>query len=480
MPTYGSERAVVLPTRQDIGQAGWRAVDNFQQQQRFAEEKKRYEQQRQDQMLEWAMNQMDFKNFATGTVLDPTIHQSLDGAMKGVTEKIMNGGYTNNAEMMYDVKNSVSDVANYSMKAKNIRTVIDENVKALAKNPSIDQNKLRRWAYANAFLKYDPNGNVIGVKPTQDIDDSADYVNDLINNSPEKVYTGTEALYESLPKLNKEKVGKVYKRRDKSGKLTDTEYSGELYEHQELYQDTETGEYKSRVKQQPLTLSDGSKGYGLSEDAYNRIFGSGDNQIILNAEFNKLFKDELQKGGISKEDVPKIKSILALELIGKSKVGGITNKDIVQERMPSIRIYNNNGKGDGSTVNDIYEHISVMADAPRAENQPLQINQIRPDAQKYVIDLANSIATKGVDGNGKEVSYTQKDLLIYKSSMGVGLYNAHTGKLITILDPTSTNANTQPSVKEERAVIQKKETGKKLNTQRPAKSKNNDPLDLGL
>jgi hypothetical protein len=252
--------------------------------------------------------------------------------------------------MMYDEKNSVSDVANYSTKAKNIRAVIDENVKALSKNSAIDPAKLRKWAYAGAFLKYDPQGNVVGVKPTQEIDDSADYVSNLIQNAPEKIYTGAQSLYDALPKLNNEEVGKVYKRRDKSGKLTDTEYSGKLYEHQELYEDPETGEYRSRVKGKDITFSDGTKGRGLSDDAYNRIFGSGDNQIVLNAEFNKRFKDAIQSGEIKNEDVPALKSAFALQMVENSKVGGIKNKDIVQERMPSIRVYNNNGSG--STTDD--------------------------------------------------------------------------------------------------------------------------------
>jgi hypothetical protein len=459
MPTYGAERAVILPQLQNATEPGWRFVENLQQNQRVAEEKRRYEQHRQDQMLEWALDQMDFKNFATGTVLDPTIHQSLDGAMKSVTQKIMQGGYGNNAEMMYDVKNSVSDVANYSTKAKNIRAVIDENVKALSKNPAIDPAKLRKWAYAGAFLKYDPQGNVVGVKPTQEIDDSADYVNDLIQNAPEKIYTGAQALYEALPKLNNEEVGKVYKRRDKSGKLTDTEYSGKLYEHQELYEDPETGEYRSRVKGKDVTFSDGTKGRGLSDDAYNRIFGSGDNQIVLNAEFNKRFKDAIQSGEIKREDVPALKSAFALQMVENSKVGGIKNKDIVQERMPSIRNYTNvnmPGAGSGVAVNDIFSHINTMADERRPDGRYLQVNLLRPDAQKYVVDLANSISslTKEEDGEEKKVPFSQKDIYIQKSGIGVGVYNAHTKKLITVLDPLSTNVNVQPGIKEERAVVE--------------------------
>jgi hypothetical protein len=458
MPTYGAERAVVLPQLQNASEPGWRFVENLQQNQRVAENNRRYEQARQDQMLEWAMNQMDFKNFATGTVLDPTIHNSLSDAMKSVTQKIMQGGYGNNAEMMYDVKNSVSDVANYSTKAKNIRAVIDENVKALSKNPAIDPAKLRKWAYAGAFLKYGPQGNVVGVKPTQEIDDSADYVSDLIQNAPEKIYTGAQSLYEALPKLNNEEVGKVYKRRDKSGKLTDTEYSGKLYEHQELYEDPETGEYRSRVKGKDITFSDGTKGRGLSDDAYNRIFGSGDNQIVLNAEFNKRFKDAIQSGEIKREDVPALKSAFALQMVENSKVGGIKNKDIVQERMPSIRVYNNNGSGSGTggtAVNDIFSHINAMADERRPDGRYLQVNLLRPDAQKYVVDLANSIAQKGTKGeNETAVPFSQKDIYIQKSGIGVGVYNAHTKKLITVLDPLSTNVNVQPGIKEERAVVE--------------------------
>jgi hypothetical protein len=34
------------------------------------------------------------------------------------------------------------------------------------------------------------------------------------------------------------------------------------------------------------------------------------------------------------------------------------------------------------------------------------------------------------------------------------VYNAHTKKLITVLDPLSTNVNVQPGIKEERAVVE--------------------------
>lgn len=453
MPTYGAERAVVLPTRQDIGQAGWRTVDNVQQQQRFAEEKKRYEQHRQDAMLEWAMNQMDFKHFATGTVLDPTIHQSLDGAMKGVTQKIMNGGYTNNAEMMYDVKNSVSDVANYSMKARNMRALIDENVKSLSKNPSIDSDKLRRLAYSNTFLKYDPNGNVIGVKSAQEIDDSSDPVNNVLTNSPEKVYTGPKALYESLPKQNFQEIKKTYRRRDSKGKYIDDSYSAKVYDHQEIYlDDNDNGLAKLRTKQSPVILSDGSQMNGLEGNTYERMFGTGDGKFILDSEYNKRF------GGaqIDPEDKDKLKRALALHLIDASKVGKIENSDISLQKVPSSRTYNTiNMPGSDVKVNDLYSKIDAIAEEKRqARKTHTQVNLLPIDAQQYVVDAANSIAQKGTKGeNETAVPYTQRDLKVIKNDNGLGIYNAHTNKLIGFLDPTGTNLTVQPGVKEKRAVV---------------------------
>jgi autonomous glycyl radical cofactor GrcA len=459
MPTYGAERAVILPQLQNASEPGWRFVENLQQNQRVAENNRRYEQARQDQMLEWALEKMDYSKVATGTVYDPSIHQTLSELQKSVADDITNGRFANNAEMMMKVASGVADVSAYSNAVKQQRARIEEELKQYEKDPSIDMNKLRKASFDMAFWKADPNTKQVSIRRPTEFENKS-YVQDVLTSSPEKVVSGTQPLYESLPKQNFQEVKKTYKRRDAKGTLVDDSYSAKVFDHQEVYfDDNDHGYAKLRTRQQPLKLSDGKQVNGISDDIYDRMFGNGTNKLILNSEFNKRYKEAKSRGEINPEDEEVLKKNLALELVDASKVGKIENSDISLQKVPSSRTYNtiNMPGAGGYTINDMYNRVYTKAKDMKEKGYFLRVNALTPEDQKYIVETANKLAKKNTvetDNGYKEVDFTQKDLKIELNDNGIGIYNVATNRLITYLDPTTSNVSVQPGIKEERAVLQ--------------------------
>ena len=127
--------------------------------------------------LNMVANAVDWKDLATGTPLDPTIQQGVNGILTQYTERIRNNKTEGIASIMTDMQRDVAGLKNYSAKTRTIRADIDNLVETYAKdNPDILKNDLRIKAYTQAFMRIDPETGAVSFKNPDELDPAAVFV----------------------------------------------------------------------------------------------------------------------------------------------------------------------------------------------------------------------------------------------------------------------------------------------------------------
>jgi len=234
---YGQEYAYINPNKNDNPLDLYMKLKQYNdQQQRYKDQLARQQREYQDGLMTQAMSQLDFKHFATGTPLDPVIHNSLSGALKNVSKKIMNNPDTTLSSVYYDVANAANDISTYADKARNIRANIDQYAKEYSKNPSIDATKLSKAAMANAFMKYDTNTHAFTVKDPSEIDDQTDWTDYTLNNNPDQVVKGSGALDQLMKTADKKNYENEFSV-DKGGVKKKIAYKGEYFPYNTIETD---------------------------------------------------------------------------------------------------------------------------------------------------------------------------------------------------------------------------------------------------
>ena len=132
----GSQYAARLPFSNDsVIDTFWKVKSYQNEQERAAENQRRYAEQKETQMAQYLAQTLDFDKYATGTVYDPIILKTQQEAIQNISAKMKQGDYSY-AQMVYDAADSASSLNRYSSKAK----TIDENLRAQAKQYGADKS----------------------------------------------------------------------------------------------------------------------------------------------------------------------------------------------------------------------------------------------------------------------------------------------------------------------------------------------------
>jgi hypothetical protein len=389
-----------------------RLKDRKVQEQRYQQELEKQQRRYQDELLTQAMSQLDFKHFATGTQLDPVIHNSLSNALKGISKKIMENPDVNSASVYYDVANAVNDIAGYSTKAKNIRANIEAASKEYAKNPSINAPRLLQAALTNAFTKYDPNTHSYSVKDPSEIDDAQDWVQNTMLSNPEQVAQGSGALDLLLKNSDKKAYENEYSV-DKGGVKRKIAFKGEYFPYNTIETDKEgrpifdpmAGRAKVGVRSEsvggvPVATADDLK-YFTSDPGAN---------VFLNAQVKQLGVDPNSEQGVL------IKRKLLYDHLQKNNQGYINKvKDeqddsqlqsqMWREEMKTIaRSNKSTSSGGGSTeltFDDIFSDIDEWGKKQKeAGKYAIQFNMLSPSSQSVLSAIAAK--SPAIDQEGKK------------------------------------------------------------------------------
>lgn len=195
---YISPFGAVLPNQQQNPLDFYLQQKQVQEQRDFQQRQLKLQQERfADQQIADMMDKMDFKHLATGTVYDPIIQNNLTSLAKQATDTIK-GGDVLGARMK--VMNGINDLRVFAEKIKGIRAKTEEGAKAFEKDQSIDSARLARLALGKALFQYDAKGNTVGLKDPYDLDDTADYISEIIDNTPEEVTKGLGSFYRQIEK----------------------------------------------------------------------------------------------------------------------------------------------------------------------------------------------------------------------------------------------------------------------------------------
>jgi hypothetical protein len=293
-----------------------------------------------------------------------------------------------------------------------------------------------------------------------------------------------------------------------------TEYTLSSFDKEETLKDKETGlEYKkprlNTIKIPGLFYKGGNSVEGLADEPYMTLLNSGgqavqDDIAISALENIRQHNAEVMNRAaipngeqlaltVSKNNVQNFMSIpgfvnpfdegelekfqraAAADLLKQSgryeadgSVAGFKLNRGVNKAKPVSEGSGGKGSEANSGFMDVYNEIVTAADTGNKVREVkggkvtkifgAAVNQLSPDAQGYLINIANKTKKK-YDDEQNEVEFTQDDLVIKKESGKVGLYRYPSGELIAPLDKMQTNLKLNPTAKTKQNVINSKKTG---------------------
>ena len=188
----GSQYAARLPFSNESTLDTFFRVKNYQnEQERAAENQRRYAEQKETQMAQYLAQTLDFDKYATGTVYDPIILQTQQEDLKNIASKMKDGNYSY-AQMVYDAADAAGRINKFSTTAKTVSAQIKEQAKQFAGDKSVDHNMWEKTAKLLAFG--DGKG---GVRPIEDVVaemGTVDYFEEAGKRYPELISQGTQGI----------------------------------------------------------------------------------------------------------------------------------------------------------------------------------------------------------------------------------------------------------------------------------------------
>lgn len=382
---------------------------------------KQKEQQQEQDKIKMVADQLDWKNFATGTVLDPVINENVNGLLQKYSERIKNNKGEGMSSLMFDLSRDLQPVNDYRMKAQLVRQNIEGAVTEYGKESKvINASSLKNMAFANAFLKTDPNTGQVTFKGADEIDPNADYTSSIIATRPEAVgYDNPTALFDYLKGLKTNKPGGKSNIENKG--VTDTyNWTADLHDFEELVTDKNGQVVGSRVKRDADPLIIGKQELPmLPAEDFSRHFGSnGDLRFTIQGLTNKMI------GGapVTKEEREKIMRHVAYKYLQgvfpdnanfKKEAGRDESATVVKNYFPG------SGGGGGSKGSDadvksinLYESLKKRVDDARSKGAAILANALPSDEQILVADML------------KRANYdlTPDKYFLYSTDEGVGVY----------------------------------------------------------
>ncbi len=456
---YNQEYAFVIP---DLG--GKNPLDTFAQQRAYNDHKEMLDEQRaqqerdrQDRYMQSIFDQIDPKTYATGTIYDPTVHQTIGDIHRKAAGMIKEGkGY---ADVVFGIGKDIATLGDWTSKAKNQRALLEKQVEEFSKNPYIDKNKLLQASLAMSFHNMDGT-----MKDPSQIDPNYNPIAEIIKGRPNWVYKCSSPFYKTVEAMEDTEVGDTVKTRDKSGRVISNKYSGKIKPFEEVWVDNNDGaRAKARIRTKE-TVSPAGKVERVIDDAgFKRVFGDDTgNEFMLNAEFDALYRHK----SLKPEEAEYYRRKLATDMLSAARTANpLKNEDVDMLRPAPINVHNHVNNAAAAPVNDLYGKIYSMADDRRQRKVPyLQTNLLPSDAQEFVIQKANAVGSNtiedGVDETTgkpkyKRMPYTQADLKVILNDDGLGVYDVKSGRVVTFLDQVGTNLKVQPNAKAKAAVVSK-------------------------
>lgn len=303
----------------DVAQGGFNPAEEFQKIQARKQAVLRQQEAQQDEMTRYLAGQLDFKNFATGTVADPIINEGLNNIMQKYMMRIKQNKGEGLGGLMMDLSRDVSDFRNLSEYSKQIRQNIENGVKTIGQqNPDVATNRLYHDAMIKAFYKTDPNTGQVSFKSPDELDPNADYTGQSLLNTPENYLDGNAGFLKYLKSLPKQetKFGQdVYVR---PGAKVKGEWEASISPFQEIDYEKDGIAKGTRMRGEPIKISNGQQTteyMGVPKDLYDQFIGTTQGKFYIDAMFNRYNKENGSKINPYSPEADDLKRIMAYNFI---------------------------------------------------------------------------------------------------------------------------------------------------------------------
>lgn len=303
MPDYNGEAATVLPNY------GPSMVDALQYQrdepqrqqaQQYREDQKRSQAaSRKLQLLNHVESTTDPKKFLIGeSTIDQHTTTQLESVKSDMLKYMQQNPDADPTDVAYQIQQKVSPIAIAHAKQQAISQDIDKNL-ALAKSdlPVLNDGKLRNAARQQAFLKQLPDGSFT-YKDPEEMNSSTNYVQNVINNSPESVVDNEQPFIKNLQALKTERI-KGKKGDMFAGVRTKNSYDAQVSPFRELDVDEKGNVNGLRYKQENITLPGGDNQIAVAPQEQFDLATADPNAKLA---FYKLWNENKGKYGVGNLD----------------------------------------------------------------------------------------------------------------------------------------------------------------------------------
>jgi hypothetical protein len=408
-------------------------------------------------------NYLDKKDFLTGTNYDPEIVRRLDEMMVQGAELATKGATT--PEIMMALGPKVSEVGEYSTKAKLVNQNLEKQLEYIKATKGYDPIKLREEARKMAFYGEDGKlKDISTVDPSQDFvmetirmfpdrvtNDAA--LDEFVKNSPKYVDTKDITTYAPTGKMNKKKM-----------KVTAPDWltidNGDLVPEFEVATDNGSpimhdfvGE-DGKVTKAPVRM--------IKDDRFTSIMRS--NPGVADYVRGQV-KAQLGDGDMNSPQAKNLAKAILYDELKKRKGGGM--EEVVVENKPSApeirmaftgspyapRSSSSSGGDASSIINDIHGRLSNKVSSNfNNGGRGTSYNSLSNDEQE-VVKKAVENAGYTVQERGKNIFLTQDGdkIRIHKTTDGKTIVNE--ASRISELPFIGTNISKQANVKGKVATV---------------------------
>lgn len=293
MPINIDSRDFVLPGNDRVLGALSDFAVNQRRDKELAREQKRQQQQDKFRTAELIKDSFEPAKLLTGQKeIDAKINEDLNMGLQKVLQKASQNGYDPLASLN-DIRNVISGPAQLSQKVKNIKASNKQYIDAVSKMyPDVDVAALQDIAEKNAFLTKDPITGRQTYKPIDQIDESKQYIGEILDNMPEEVLKGNSGFMSNIEKNFKpSKVSSDDTEGQFRGAKQRYKWSADVNNFQELYTDKNGQVSGVRTKAEKAKVF-GKDENVLPEKEFNGLMEDDNSRMVINARANKLLKSQ--------------------------------------------------------------------------------------------------------------------------------------------------------------------------------------------
>jgi len=337
-------------------------------------------QERQDNLVKYAGEALNNKNFATGTEADPLINTKLNELKQKYFGMIMKNPSMGDAELNYLIAQDTQGIGQYSQQLQALRKNIETSSEGLKNYKGLNAGQVQALAINDAIYKTDEKGNKV-LKDPGEIDPNQDYITGVFDRHPDKLHVDDAVWDDARNKANYQVVSDKYMRINPNKSSSMDQYEAK---YNPAYHTIKFD--KDHV---PVVDVKTDQDGGLNAETYQQVMGDMGKRLQINQQTNdqikKLQAAKLLPPGIENdpEQYDYIRRHVAANMVRNLVTSEIKTSD--QDKAAPAPV------------------IKVHISAEDKKYEPVDLEQIptEPDGSRDVTNAIGGHVSLGVHASGK-------------------------------------------------------------------------------